>query len=344
MNEKERLMAVLDHEEVDRVPCACPLQTGTIDLMKASGAYWPEAHVDADAMTKLARAARDLACIESIRVPFEVSVDASAFGAPTDDRRLIRQPLVLNRMVKTDVDLFNLKVPDPLMDGRVPVVLEAIRTLSNDVPDTPIICGVIGPFMLACQLRGEQLLMKDLSESPDIVRTLLNITTEWGIDFSIAALEAGADIICIVDSAATGEMLNQSMYDKFTWAYERRIAKAIRGHDGRSILHICGDTSRNLELMVETNVDGISVDHCVPMSLAKRIFHGRTAAIGNIAPITTLMTGTPLEVAQETHACLDQGADVIAPGCGFAPETPLENMRVMARTTRSYVRRAGGPG
>lgn len=344
MNEKERLLAILNHEEVDRVPCACPLQTGTIDLMKASGAYWPEAHVNPVAMAKLARAARDIAGIESIRVPFEVSVDASAFGAPTDERRLIRQPLVLNRMVKSEEDLFNTKVPDPRKDGRVPVVLEAIRALAHEVSDTPIICGVVGPFMLASQLRGEQPFRKDLQTSPDLVRTLLNITTEWGIEYSLAAMESGADIICIVDGTATGEMLDPERYDKYSWAYERRIAKAIRGQDGRSILHICGDTTRNLQLMMDTNVDGVSIDHRVPMSLVKKVFRGRTAAIGNISPTTTLITGTPLEVAQETRLCLEQGADVIAPGCGFAPETPLDNMKVMVRTTRSYQRQAGGPG
>lgn len=64
----------MDLKTVDRVPCACPLQTGTIDLMRDSGAFWPEAHVNPAAMAKLARAARDIAGIESVRVPFEVSV------------------------------------------------------------------------------------------------------------------------------------------------------------------------------------------------------------------------------------------------------------------------------
>lgn len=327
----------MDLKAVDRVPCACPLQTATIDLMKMSGAFWPEAHVNPAAMAKLAKAARDIAGIESIRVPFEVSVDASAFGAPTDERRLIRQPLVLSRMVRTQEDLFNTKVPEPRTDGRVPKVLEALTQLSHQVSDTPIICGVVGPFQLACQLRGEQPFVQDLHGSPDFARALLNITTEWGIRFSLAALESGADAICIIDGTATADMLTRDMYDRFSWAYERRIAKAIRGQNGFSILHICGDTIGNLELMVATDVDGISVDHRVPISLVKKFCHGRTAVIGNVSPTTTLNTGTPLEVAKETLSCLEAGTDVVAPGCGFAPETPLENMKAMVRVTRSYV-------
>lgn len=309
--------------------------------MRMSGAFWPEAHINPVTMSKLARAAREFAGMESIRVPFEVSVDASAFGTPTDERRLIRQPLVLRRMVRSQEDLFNTRVPDPHMDGRAPVVLEALELISRQVSDVPIICGVVGPFQLACQLRGEQLFLKDLGDSPDFARTLLNITTEWGVRFSLAALESGADVICIVDGTATAETLTREMYDRFSWAYERRIAKAIRGQNGLSILHICGDTSRNLDLMVSTDVDGVSVDHRVPISGAKAVCHGRTAVIGNVSPTTTLNTGTPLEVAKETLSCLEAGTDVVAPGCGFAPETPLENMRTMVRVTRSFIPERG---
>jgi [methyl-Co(III) methanol-specific corrinoid protein]:coenzyme M methyltransferase len=305
--------------------------------MRMSGAFWPEAHVNPAAMSKLARAARELAGLESVRVPFEVSVDASAFGAPTDERRLIRQPLVLSRMVRSQDDLFNIRVPDPHLDGRTPVVLEALKQVSRQVSDAPIICGVAGPFQLACQLRGEQLFLKDLGDSPDFARTLLNITTEWGIRYSLAALESGADAICIIDGTATAEILTREMYDRFSWAYERRMAKAIRCQNGLSILHICGDASNNLDLMVSTDVDGISVDHRVPISRVKAVCHGRTAVIGNVSPTITLNVGTPLEVARETLSCLEAGTDVVAPGCGFAPETPLENMRTMARVTKSYV-------
>jgi uroporphyrinogen-III decarboxylase len=118
LNERDRLLSSLHLEQVDRVPCACPLQTGTIDLMKASGAYWPDAHTDPELMVKLAKAAHDIGGIESVRVPFDIGVDASAFGARTDQRRLIRQPAILERAIRTPDDLLTIQVPDPLRAGR----------------------------------------------------------------------------------------------------------------------------------------------------------------------------------------------------------------------------------
>jgi uroporphyrinogen-III decarboxylase len=54
MNYKERLYTTFEQNPVDRVPCPGILQTGTVDLMDACGAAWPEAHWDAEKMAKLA--------------------------------------------------------------------------------------------------------------------------------------------------------------------------------------------------------------------------------------------------------------------------------------------------
>jgi [methyl-Co(III) methanol-specific corrinoid protein]:coenzyme M methyltransferase len=34
------------------------------------------------------------------------------------------------------------------------------------------------------------------------------------------------------------------------------------------------------------------------------------------------------------HKVLSAGTDVLAPGCGFAPRTPLANMQAMVRSVR----------
>jgi len=60
LDERNRLFDVLNLEEVDRVPCVSPLQTGTIDLMKATNAYWPNANNDPGLMARLSLAAHTL--------------------------------------------------------------------------------------------------------------------------------------------------------------------------------------------------------------------------------------------------------------------------------------------
>ncbi|HSV42436.1 MAG TPA: MtaA/CmuA family methyltransferase, partial [Methanomassiliicoccales archaeon] len=310
--------------------------TGTIDLMKLSGSYWPEAHVNPETMANLAKAAHDMAGIESVRVPFDVGVDASAFGARTDQRRLIRQPAILERAVRVPEDLLTMQVPDPTRAGRAPVVLEALRLLRKRSKNTPVICGIVAPFMLACQLRGEQEAIIDLVLKPYFIKSILDLATEWNIAYAIAAIDAGADIICMVDGTSSGDVLEPSQYEVFSLPYQRRVAEAIAKHGGHSILHVCGNVSKNLKHMTSTGVHGISVDHCMQISRVKQMLEGKTAVIGNISPTSVLMLGTEMEVSLEVKKCIDCGTDVVSPGCGFAPETPLQNMRMLASTTKTY--------
>ncbi|MFA5313552.1 MAG: uroporphyrinogen decarboxylase family protein, partial [Methanomassiliicoccales archaeon] len=200
MTEKERLFGALDRTSIDRVPCASPLQTGTVDLMERSHAYWPEANNEPKAMARLAKASHTFAGIESVRVPFDITVDASAFGARTGMEQIDRQPAVIAPVFgELDISM-GIGIPDPLRDGRSPVLLDAIRDLASDrdLRDTPVICGVTGPFMLSCQLRGMERAMIDVAVEPEAFIRLLNAAAEWCGLFIDEAVRAGADVIALI--------------------------------------------------------------------------------------------------------------------------------------------------
>jgi [methyl-Co(III) methanol-specific corrinoid protein]:coenzyme M methyltransferase len=38
----------------------------------------------------------------------------------------------------------------------------------------------------------------------------------------------------------------------------------------------------------------------------------------------------------EAKACLEDGIDILAPGCGLAPHTPLENIKALFRARDEY--------
>ena len=81
MDMRERFLNALRGSAIDRMPAACPLQTGTLPLMKLSDSYWPEAHRDPVRMASLSLAANEFAGVESARLPFDVVLDAEVFGA-----------------------------------------------------------------------------------------------------------------------------------------------------------------------------------------------------------------------------------------------------------------------
>ena len=333
MNEKERLLLALAREEVDRTPCASPLQTGTVELMEACGSFWPEANRDPRAMARLAQAAHDLAGLESVRVPFDITVDATAFGALTGYDGVDRQPAILETAMRDPEAFCDVAVPDPRRDGRAPVVLEAVRSLaSKDGP--PVICGIVAPFMLTAQLRGGQVTLMDVVLRPDVVKAVLEKAMEWNVAFAEAVLEAGADVVALIDATASGDILSPKQYAEFALPYQKIVSGSIHAAGGRSILHICGDTSRNIAEMAQARFDGVSVDQCMDLASVKRQTQGRVAVIGNVDPTATLLFRGPQEVFDEAVECIGEGCEVLAPGCGFAPRTPLVNMRAMVHAAK----------
>jgi [methyl-Co(III) methanol-specific corrinoid protein]:coenzyme M methyltransferase len=61
------------------------------------------------------------------------------------------------------------------------------------------------------------------------------------------------------------------------------------------------------------------------------------AVIGNISTAHTLYIKTPNDVREEAFKCLDADIDILAPGCGLAPETPLRNLLAMVEARDEYV-------
>lgn len=333
VNEKERLLKVLHKEAVDRNPCISPMQTGIIGLMQASGSFWPDAHHDPQKMAELALAANRFAGLESARVPFEMSVDASAFGVKVADRALLRRPMILERRIQNSEEFADVDVPDPQKDGMVPVVLEAIKRIRRRDAKLPIICGIMAPHMLAFELIGEQEALSIMMDDPPLLKATLFKAKAFSTAYAAAAYEAGADVIAFVDPLASGDFLSLEQYREFAYPFHRRMCEETEKIGIPVILHICGDTNKILPLIAQSGANGISIDGCVNVPYAKKVVAGRSALIGNISTTDILLNGTEDDVRTSTGKCIAEGIDAVAPGCGLVLQTPLNNLKAMVDTT-----------
>lgn len=77
---RDRFLNALNGKTVDKVPVLSVTQTGTVELMKKSGAAWPDAHFDAEKMADLALSAHTFAGLEAVRYPFCLTVLSEALG------------------------------------------------------------------------------------------------------------------------------------------------------------------------------------------------------------------------------------------------------------------------
>jgi MtaA/CmuA family methyltransferase len=193
---------------------------------------------------------------------------------------------------------------------------------------------VEGALAEAADLRGVSNIMLDLAENPDWVEELLEICAEVEIAFARAQVEAGADMIGLGD--AVGSLVSPGMYRQFALPYEQRIFAAVHEMGALCRLHICGNTNKIVDAMVESGADIIDLDFMVNMEDAAKRHGDRVSFCGNINPMSMFLKGTPEQVYAATQQCIDIGGprSFSAGGCEIPMLSPDANVQAQNRALR----------
>lgn len=334
MTLKERLLSALEGKKVDKVPVCSVTQTGIVELMDKVGAPWPEAHSDPELMAKLSIANHELSGLEAVRVPYCLTVLAEAMGCEVNMGTKNRQPSVTAHPYPKDLE--GMKMPENLLDkGRIPAVLGAIKIIRDRVgPDVPIIGGMEGPVTLASDLSSVKSFMKWSLKKPELFEQVLDFAAEATITYANSMVEAGADIIAIADPVASPDLMSP---DSFKNVLQSRLQKFSSNVNSVTVLHICGNVNPVLDYMADCGFEGLSVEEKIgSVKKAKEILGDRARLVGNISSPFTLLPGPVDKIKTEAKQAIADGVDVLAPGCGIAPMTPLENIKTMVAARDEY--------
>jgi len=273
---------------------------------------------------------------------------AEGFGCQTtrsDDEipSLIGPPLA-------DINnIFDIEVPDPATDGRMPLMIEALKLARKAVGDEVALRSPgTGPFALASYFIGSQNWLMEVAlveaglegAKEAAVLHALDLATEALIRFGKACHDAGADILHCGDSLASCNVISPRTYDRFSFPYSQRVFAAWHAYGARAcLLHICGNSTPVLERYADTGADLVEIDNAVNMAVAKERIGDRTAIVGNVHTVTELLQGTPETVAASAQRCIDQagpgGGFLLGSGCIVPRFTPIENLRALVETAHS---------
>jgi len=205
MTPKDRIYKVLSGEKAERPPVFSATQTGTIELMRSSGAYWPDANYNPELMANLAVAGHTVAGLEAIRIPFCLTVLAEALGCEVEKGREDRQPAIAKTLLsqgkEPDVDRF-------LERGRVPAILETIRRIKAMGYDVPLIVGFEGPTTLAGHMVGVERLCIMMIKNPDEALKYIRWAEDACVAYAKAVVKEGADVIAPADPTASPSVLS----------------------------------------------------------------------------------------------------------------------------------------
>lgn len=294
--------------------------------LQTSEVHLPEAHTDPVLMAQLARRSPDCGLFDNVGVPFCMTVEAEAYGALVDLGNESREPRVTQYPIESIEDWDQLKSFD-LTKGRLAVVLEALRILKSENLDTPIVGNLTGPISVASSVLEPIAFYKALRRKPQLVHNFLNRVTSDSIDFALAQIEAGADLIAVSDPSGTGEILGPELFSEFCVSYLNQIVDAVHEKGKPCLVHICGHMNNVFKEMDEVRADALSFDSCVPMKQAKAHLPGRVL-VGNVSTYA-LEYATPEEIKNLTRNCLKSGSSILAPACGMGMHSPLDNIKAI---------------
>ncbi|MGB9929298.1 MAG: methylcobamide:CoM methyltransferase MtaA [Methanosarcina sp.] len=324
---RDRFLDTLEGKAVDKVPVLSVTQTGTVELMAKSGVYWPEAHFDAEKMASLALAAHTFAGFEAVRYPFCLTILSEALGCRVNVGKLDIQPSPASNPFGDKPE--KMELPSDFSErGRIPLIAEVTSILREKAgEEIPLIAGMEGPASLASRLLGTYNFLTWTLRRPETLMQCLEVTGAACTEYAEILYEAGADAVCIVDGIAGPDMLDPR---DFNTLIAPEYEKFCRTGKGIKLAHICGNSVPILEILSECGFKGISIEEKVSdLQAAKKIVGKKTSLIGNLSSSGIMLRGKIWEIKAEATKCLENGIDILAPGCGIAPKTPLRNLRAL---------------
>ncbi len=322
---KELLFATLRNEVTDRAPW---VPFAGVHAGKLTGVDATKVLTDEDELVKALLEVNKLYKPDGQPVVFDLQLEAEILGcelvwAKDGPPSVASHPLEETMTVPCECTL-----PTP-ESGRMPLVLNAMRRMKKEVGDTTALYGLFcGPFTLASHLRGNDIFM-DMFDDEDYVKDLLKFCTDCGKRMADMFVDAGMDVIAIVDPLVS--QISSDHFEEFLSEPFSELFRYIREEkEVFSSFFVCGNATRNLEVMCETNPDSISVDENVDIIAAKEICDKYNVVIGGNIPLTSVMLhGTQ----QDNMKCVvDMLAKVkeyknfiVAPGCDMPYDVPIEN-------------------
>jgi MtaA/CmuA family methyltransferase len=338
MTSRERVMAALAGDPVDRPPVCTPTNVATVELMDLVDAPFPDANRDGEMNARLAATAYTELGFDTIAPYFSIIQESSALGCDMQWEQKDNWPTVrmTNPIWKTAADV---KIPSDFLEHKdTKAITDSIRILKEEFGDEVAVVGkTMGPWTLAYHVFGVEPFLLGTVDDPDETMKSLEALKEITILYGQAQIDAGADVLTVPDHA-TGDLVSGEYYKRFLMEMHQEIEEEL---SVPLMLHICGATIDRMPYIAQTGMAAFHFDSKNDPVEAMAAVDGKIRLVGNINNPTTLYARGPDEVRAEVNAALDAGVQLIAPECAIPLKTKLENLLEIPIAIEDWVAERG---
>ncbi|WP_300408686.1 uroporphyrinogen decarboxylase family protein [Lagierella sp.] len=264
---------------------------------------------------------------------------AEAFGSkveyPEDSLKYVIEP-----KVKVVEDIKSLKIPNPLKDARLPLVLEGGEMLIDEFKGQKEIgLDIAGPMSVAVNLCGADNLFRWLRKHPASVHEMLEIITEANNLYIDEMVKIGLNVE-FSDPMASTTVLSKKQSEEFALPYlSKNLDHYNKISSKKASLHICGKTSQIWDSIRKLNIKAFSVDNVEDLAQLKEEMGDVHHIVGNVPPVEVIKNGTKEDITKSIATCILKGYDskmgyTIGAGCQIPVGTSAENLHAYFDTAK----------
>ena len=348
MNGRERILAAINHERVDRIPtdiwATDEVWRKLRERFGSNDNALAELHIDGFAWIFPQYSGPPLPA-----VPDDETVDVWGiryrkcdYGAGTYDEPSYH-PLAEAESIE---DLERFPWPEPDWWTYAPM-----RQSAEDARKRQAVkCGYMAPFFLHTLLRGLELALMDPYERPEFTRHLMSRITDYLYEHHARMFETCQGLLDIGDvtddlGCQTGPIMSMDVFRTFYRPHMERLTGLCREFGLKIFHHDDGGVRPFLPDLIEMGVGILNPVQwtCPGMELAqlKCDFGGSLCFHGGVENQRILPFGKPDEVREEVRNCIDSlGSDgtgyILAPCHNIQPMTTVESIIAMYDEAHHY--------
>ncbi len=335
MTGKELVLNALKNREVERTPWVPFVGVHGGKLLGITATkYLQSGERIAEGLLK----AVELYKPDGLPVLFDLQLEAEQLGCEMRWGDKLPPSVASHPLEKVSLD----ELPEYRTDsGRFIEVQTAISLVKPKVADSIALYGLItGPFTLALHLYGNNIFL-DMLMNPTKIKDVLEFCTDIAIETTKFYVENGMDVIAVVDPMTS--QISPEHFTEFVTPYVDKVFDYIKESGLLSSLFVCGNATRNLEVMCKTSCDNISIDENISLEYLKELSEKHNKSFGGNLQLTKiLLFGTELQSQQNAIECLEIGGTkgfILAPGCDLPFDCPEKNLIAVTEVARDSYKR-----
>ena len=276
-------------------------------------------------------------------IPFyELKVDAiELFSSPylpanfmNLDCKFERNQKRLLKPVRNSAQAKNLVFPQ--IEKDLKFVLDTLRNLHGQSFDAPIIAGCAGAMSLSAfvidgTINHEMYFSRAILYAHEEAFTrILRKINEFLIEFALAQIEAGAEVICVHDPFA--KLLSYENFQRLYLPLLKNFVSAVQT-DEIPVIYNADGIYPFIDMLIEVGFDAVSIDNMHSAKAALEKVDNKISLQGNFDPVLLLGQPDKMETQITSHLQeLGRNHGFIGTFCGEIPKfVSLDNLKFFIR-------------